>query len=220
MVKVGIIGAGFVGGTLGKMLAKQHTVTFGVREVAKYEELGRATNTTILGVQDAVRASDVIILAIPGAHSDEAIQKIVETLGPDVGGKVLIDATNPLTHYPQLEVRWDKSLSGGEALAAALPNTAVYKAFNTIGAHHMDHADGSHITGQQLTMMFAGGPDRRAEVEEVIAAVGFKPVYVGPIRYARNLEALAELWIHLAVPNVKGQTEHWGRDFHFQVMRK
>ena len=36
-------------------------------------------------------------------------------------------------------------------------------------------------------------------------AVGFKPFYVGPIRYARNLEAMAELWIHMAIPGLGGR---------------
>lgn len=34
-------------------------------------------------------------------------------------------------------------------------------------------------------------------VADVIKDVGFKPFYFGPIQYARNLEAIAELWIHI-----------------------
>ena len=45
-------------------------------------------------------------------------------------------------------------------------------------------------------------------------------MYVGPIRYARNLEALAELWIHMGVPGLKGGAERMGRSFHFQFIRK
>ena len=56
---------------------------------------------------------------------------------------------------------------------------------------------GEGITGQQLTMLLAGAPEGRDIAELVVAGVGFKPKYVGPIRYARNLEAIAELWIHL-----------------------
>lgn len=44
-------------------------------------------------------------------------------------------------------------------------------------------------------MMFAGDADEISQkiVAEVIKAVGFNSFYVGPIRYARNLEAMAEL---------------------------
>ncbi len=66
------------------------------------------------------------------------------------------------------------------------------------------------------------GPKEKEEVAtKVIAGVGFIPKYVGPIRYARNLEAIAELWIDLGVPFIgqkHGQTEDWGRGFHFQVI--
>ncbi len=51
---------------------------------------------------------------------------------------------------------------------------------------------------------------------QVVAGAGFTPTWVGSIRYARNLEALAELWIHLGVPGI-GSSDKWGRDFHFQV---
>lgn len=54
--------------------------------------------------------------------------------------------------------------------------------------------DGSLIGSQQLTMLFAGPAERRGEAEAVVAGVGFAPKYVGPIRYARNLDAIAELW--------------------------
>ncbi|GLC35776.1 hypothetical protein PLESTB_000493000 [Pleodorina starrii] len=217
-IKIGIIGAGNVGQTLGKIIAKKHPVIYGVRNTAKYSSLTKAENTSVLSVPEAVKASDVVILAVPGSNDDAGIQAIASSLGADVKGKVLIDATNPLTPYPGLEVRWTGK-SGGEVLADALPDTHVFKAFNTIGTNHMAQADGSSLCGEQLSMMFAGGPGGRDLAEEVIGATGFRPEYLGPIRYARNLEAVAELWIHLAVPGV-GTAEKWGRDFHFQVMRK
>ena len=55
----------------------------------------------------------------------------------------------------------------------------------------MEHGDGSAIACPQLTMLYAGGPEGKDQVEEFIAAVGFVPVFVGPIRYARNLEVRA-----------------------------
>ena len=72
---------------------------------------------------------------------------------------------------------------------------------------HPPHTHTGHAKGRKLA-------------EEVVSAVGFEPVYVGPIRYARNLEALAELWIHMGVPGLKGGAERMGRSFHFQFIRK
>ena len=50
-------------------------------------------------------------------------------------------------------------------------------------------------------MLFAGPGEAETKdlVVNVIRGVGFSPFHVGPIRYARNLEAMAELWVHMAV---------------------
>ena len=143
--------------------------------------------------------------------TDEEIQTFAKTLG-DMSGKVIIDATNPLGPFEEgLNVRWGMTTSGGEILAAALPTAKVYRAFNTVGVEHMKNALGKD-------MMIAGDPEEasRKIVEDVVAGVGFKPFYVGPIRYARNLEAIAELWIHMAVPPLAARTTT--RNFWFAIL--
>lgn len=216
-LKIAVVGAGGVGSKLGKMAGRTHQVQFGVRDPAKYAHLAGG-NISVKSVKEAVAWADVVLVAAVGGHEDATIQAVAASLGPDIKGKVVVDAMNPLTAWPALEVRWNGK-SGGEVFSEALPGSHVFKAFNTIGDNQMEHGDGSAISGQQLTMMFAGGPEGKDKVEELIGAVGFKPVFVGPIRYARNLEAIAELWIHLGVPGV-GTAEKWGRDFHFQVLKK
>jgi hypothetical protein len=151
---------------------------------------------------------------------DAGIRALAASLGEGVNGKVLIDATNPLISYPELEVRWGQALSGGEVLAAALPGASVYKAFNTVGVEHMARADGAGITGERLTMLVAGdeAPEPLRLAERVVAGVGFVPEFVGGIRFARNLEALAELYVHMAgryATRLDGS-----RNYHFQFIRK
>lgn len=79
-------------------------------------------------------------------------------------------------------------LSGGEVLAAALPTAYVYKAWNTVGAEQMVHPDGSLISGEQLVMMYAGAAEKKDIAAKLVEDSGFIPAYVGPIRFARNLE--------------------------------
>jgi hypothetical protein len=57
----------------------------------------------------------------------------------------------------------------GEELARLLPGAHVFKAFNTIGVEHMVHPDGSLISGQRLTMMFAGMLNLRRRRERGLA---------------------------------------------------
>ncbi|GAB4817922.1 hypothetical protein N2152v2_004968 [Parachlorella kessleri] len=132
----------------------------------------------------------------------------------DAVGKVLVDVTNPFSS--DLSVRWKEGTSAAEVLQQTLPGTYVYKAFNTIGVEHMAHPNGELIAGKRLSMMFAGPAEYHGKCAEIVEAVGFIPEWVGPIRYARNLEAVAELYVHLGsgIGGVK-----WGRNFNFQVLR-
>ena len=153
-----------------------------------------------VGPQKEVLApADVIIIATPGAHDDAGIQELAKSLG-DVSGKIIIDTCNPLSGFDTgLSARWEfaSGESGGEVIARALPNAKVYKAFNTVFVELMQS---ENAKGKQL--MIAGDEDKDGLkiAEAVVAAVGFVPVWVGSIRYARNLEAMAELVIHMAIP--------------------
>ena len=69
----------------------------------------------------------------PQPGDDASIKAAAAMLGPGAKGKVVIDSTNPLTTFPALAIRWAEPLSAGEVLAEALPDSYVFKAFNTIG---------------------------------------------------------------------------------------
>jgi 8-hydroxy-5-deazaflavin:NADPH oxidoreductase len=206
-----VIGGGSVGSTLALAILKSGkvgNVLIAARDPAKTKAKLDEEGKSDLEVQDmkaAIGAGDVLILAVPSVHSDEAIKKMVESLG-DVSNKILIDLMNPLSDFQDgLQIRWEQGTSSGEYIQSLLPNTKVYKAFNTLGVEHM--SDG---TGKD--MLFAG-PDK--DIANVIATVGYKPIYVGPIRYARNLEAMAELWIHCAIPPLPAN--YLGRDWTFKL---
>ena len=163
--------------------------------------------------KETLTEADVIILATPGIYDDAGIQEFAASLG-DMKDKIILDAMNPLDEFDKgLNIRWGMTKSGGEVLAEALPTAKVYKVFNSVGVEHMANAKGK-------TMLIAGDPDEkaRAVAEGVAAGVGFDPFYVGPIRYARNLEAMAELWIHMAVPPLGGRNT--GRNWWFSLSGK
>jgi NADPH-dependent F420 reductase len=190
-MKIAVIGAGNVGGTLGRRWAAcGHEVVFGVRDPAA--ERVRALLESCGGSAHAARPAaaaakaDVIVLAVWW----DAIASVLEDLG-DVAGKILIDCTNPLDE--NLRLVHGHSTSGAELIAEMAPAARVVKAFNTVGWEVMQ--DPSY-GGEPATMFFCGGDETAVGlVRTLIADIGFAPCHVGPLESARYLEPLAVLWI-------------------------
>lgn len=210
-MKIGIIGSGNVGGTLGTRWAQAgHEVTFGSRNpggndmrqlAAKAGGSARAAS-----FKDTAKASDLLLLATPWPVT----RSVLEGLG-DLAGKALIDATNPL--LPNLAgLECGTTTSGAEQVAGWARGPAVVKAFNTVGFNIM--ANPAFEAGRPV--MFYCGDDLAAKqvVRPLVDELGFEPVDAGPLSQARLLEPLALLWISLAY--AQGQ----GREIAFKLLRR
>src|SRR5262245_28228883 len=107
-----IVGAGNVGRALGGAWRKAgHSVTMAQREPSggKAAEL-RQQGFNVAGMSEAALAGDVVVLALPWS----ALSSAVKSLGA-LGGKIVIDATNPLAADRSLAVGHDDS--AGETVA-------------------------------------------------------------------------------------------------------
>jgi len=212
-MKIAIIGAGNVGGTLGSRWAKKgHTVTFGVRNPRdeKLKKLSReaGNNARVATIGEAVKGASVVVLATPW----EATQSALQAAG-SLNGKILIDATNPLTMGTEgLRLVLGHTTSAGEQVASWATGARVVKAFNTTGAKNM--ADPK--LGSQSASMFVCGDDAeaRSTVMRLAEELGFEAVDCGPLSAARYLEPMAMLWIHLCVGLGRGP------DFAFKIVKR
>jgi len=209
-MKTGIIGSGNVGGALGSRWAKLgHHVKFGSRnpKAGDLKELVASAGATAQAVslKDAANGSEVLLLATPWP----ATRDVLESLG-ELTGKILIDATNPLTATLALE--FGTSSSGGEQVASWARGATVVKTFNTVGFNIMQNP----TFGADRAVMFYCGDDAGAKrtVRSLVEALGFEAVDAGPLAQARVLEPFAVLWISLAM--VHGL----GREFAFKLLRR
>jgi len=206
-MRIAVIGAGNVGTTLGRgWTRRRHQVTYGVRDPssAKAEALAQGGVQVTVPTQ-AVERSEVVVLATPWAATKDA----VEALG-DIGGRPLLDATNPIG--PGLTLAVGDGGSGGELVQAWAPTARVVKIFNTTGVENM----ASPMYGDQAATMFYCGDDETAcaVAAKLAADLGFDAVSAGPLRNARLLEPLALLWINQA--RVQGAS----RGIAFKLLRR
>lgn len=210
-MKIGVIGAGNVGGTLGKRWAKKgHEVRFGVRnpEDPEYKKLlaEAVSNAAAVSVSEAVKFGEVVVFATPWPATQDAIRG-----AGNLSGKIVFDCTNPLK--PDLSgLEIGHATSAAEQVASWAQGARVVKVFNTTGANNMDNPR----YPEGAATMFYCGDDAKAKsaAAQLAADLGFDPVDAGPLRIARLLEPYAMLWIHLAY----GQK--LGRDIAFRLMRR
>ncbi len=199
---VGIVGAGRVGGNLGVRLASTgYRVRFGMREGSDASELlGRAgPNASATTIAEAA-ASDVIFVAVPSG----ALLDAIASMG-SLEGRIVVDCTNPVGPGPSLASPPEGS--NAARIAKAAPGARVIKGFNTFGAeHHLDPM----LTGVPADVPLASDD---AEAKIAVAALaeraGFRPLDVGPLANAHLVEALALLWIHLAMKGGHGRLGAW-----------
>jgi len=203
---IAILGAGRVGGTLGRRLADAgHTVHYARRDPDSPppDHLVHPGATT--GSTDAVVArSEVVILATPWGATEAALA------GVDFSGRPLLDATNPIG--PGLTLTHGHDDSGGEQVQRWAPTARVVKVFNTTGRENMEAP--SYPAG--ASVMLACGDDGDAVDLAVRLArdIGFDAHPFGPLASARVLEPFALVWIKLAMQY--GQ----GRDFALGLLRR
>jgi NADPH-dependent F420 reductase len=195
-VNVAIIGTGNVGGALGKSLSRAgHDVTFYSRDEQKRAEVATSNGASSAdSATAAVENADVIIIAVPYAAAADVAREIA----PVAEGKVVIDTTNPLKpDYTGVETKSGESAA--EEIAHELTDAHVVKAFNTVFSGVQ--ADASAKDVQPDALFAADDDEARATVAALAQSIGFRPVWVGPLSAARELEALAWLNIRLQLIN-------------------
>jgi len=210
-MKIAIIGAGNVGGTLGKGWTKAgHEVVFGARNPSdpKLKELLGAGGTRVkaAGVKDAAASAEVVALTVPWGAAQEAIQS-----AGNLAGKILLDCTNPLKADLSGMTHGFTS-SGGEQVATWAKDARVVKIFNTTGAPNM--ANPVYKEGPAVMLYCGDDSAAKRTAAQLAADLGFDSYDVGPLQEARLLEPFALTWIRLAF------LQKMGPNFAFRLMKR
>lgn len=204
-MKIGIIGAGNIGGSLGEVwAAKGHEIVFGVRD-PNSDKTRRAlaeigSNSKAVSIAEAAAFGDVLVLAVPGA----AVKETVAALG-DVSGKIIIDATNYFKHEP------GDAPSMAEEIARRAAGAQVVKAFNTMGWEALRDPLFSGLPVSAF--ICSDDAHAKATVMTLAAEIGVNPLDVGPLANAAIVEGFTKLWMYMMQNGA-------GRDIAFTVLRR
>lgn len=201
-MRIGVLGTGIVGSTIGtKLVSLGHEVMMGSREAggekaqAWVEAVGTGASEGTFA--DAAAFGEIVFNCTAGIHSVAAL----EAAGPtNLAGKILVDVANPLDFSqgfpPSLAVLNTDSV--GEQLQRALPEARVVKALNTMNCSVM--VDPGAIPGDHAAFLCGEDADAKEQVAELLGTFGWpreRILDLGGIRSARGMEMYLPLWLEL-----------------------
>lgn len=205
--RIAILGAGDVGGTLGRKWASAgHSVAFGVKDPSSEraqslrEDLG--ADVFIGSPPEALAKGDIVLLAVPGSVINDVIVAHAQLLDH----KIIIDATNQLIKGQTAatgQFQNPGSLNSLSTLQAHTPHAQVYRAFNSYSWEVF--ADPIY-QGVQADLFYCGPEgDKQAIIEQLIADIGLRPVSLGGLDRIEVVDNILQLWATLALFQGKGR---------------
>jgi len=185
VLKVGVIGSGRIGSTLGGIWVKAgHEVLFSSLDLEHDRELavrlgGKARAGT---PKEAAAFGEVLLMAVPYG----ALPQIGKDLGSLLKGKVVVDASNPFPQRDGEVATWAREKGAGLASAELLPGARIVRTFNAIGWSRM--AEAAQSKGERIGMPIASDDSAAIDIaSRLVREVGYEPVLVGPLAMGRYL---------------------------------
>lgn len=194
-LKIGIIGAGKIGGTLAALWVKAgHEVLISSRHPEELKPLAQSLGAKAhVGTpREAAMFSDVVLISIPYG----ALPQVGKDLAHELAGKIILDTGNP---YPERD--GDMALEArrkgtGVASAQYLPGVRLVRAFNAIS--YKDLAGQAHRAGEPVAIPLAGDDSRALAVaSQLVKDAGFEPVVVGPLSSAKLFDVGTPVYVQL-----------------------
>ena len=184
-LKIGIIGSGRIGSTLGELWLKVgHEIMFSSLDLEHDKALAAHLGGKALAgtSKEAAAFGEVLLLAVPYS----AVPQVGRDLASLIKGKVVIDASNPILKRDGDIAVWAREKGAGLASAELLPGARIVRAFNAVGfARLPEIAQGQ---GERPGMPMAGDDAKAIAVaSRLVREVGFEPVVVGGLAMGKHL---------------------------------
>nr|XP_046256205.1 metalloreductase STEAP4-like [Scatophagus argus]XP_046256206.1 metalloreductase STEAP4-like [Scatophagus argus] len=167
-----IFGTGDFGRTLGqRLLQSGYRVVYGSRRPGSCGPLPQEVQ--VMSHAAAAQPASLVFLCIHREHYD-----FLETLAPQLKGKVLVDVSNNLkkNQYPE---------ANAEYLQRLIPGAHVVKAFNTLSAWTLQNGPAD---ANRQVYLCGNSAEAKQVVTEVATKLGFTVLEKGSLTAARELE--------------------------------
>jgi NADPH-dependent F420 reductase len=197
VTRVTIVGAGNMGRGIGtRVVAGGHQVEIVDRDPADAQQLAEDLGGSATALDPGARfGGEVVVFAVYYPGIKDAVRQYVDQLA----GKAVVDITNPIDTQTWDRLATPPGTSSAEEVQQLVPQgTPVVKAFNTTFAGTLV---GGEVDGQQLDVLIAGDDAAaKQKVSQLAADGGLRPIDVGPLSRAQQLEQLGFLHISLQQP--------------------
>jgi 8-hydroxy-5-deazaflavin:NADPH oxidoreductase len=186
-LRIGIIGSGHIGGTIGGLWVKAgHPVLFSSRHPEELKDMVTgfgplARNGT---VSDAIAFGDVVFFAVPYG----ALPQLGKEYGDAFRGKIALDAGNAVAGRDGAALAEEVEREGiGMTSQKYLPGTRLVRAFNTLS--YTIFAREANRPDPRLAIPIAGDDAEAVQVAAgLVRDAGFEPVVVGKLADARRFQ--------------------------------
>ena len=187
-LKIGVIGSGKLGGTVGSLWVKAgHPVMFSARNLDEVKSLaaGLGPLASAGTPVEAAAFGEVVLVAVPYG----ALAQVGKDCAAGLKGKVVLDACNAIAARDGEQYAAAAKEKGIGALSAEyLPGTRLVRAFNCVGYTKLRSE--THRAPPLVAIPLASDD---AEALKVAAALvtdaGFEPLVVGPLARAKDFAA-------------------------------
>jgi len=186
-VRIGVIGSGHIGGTIGGLWVKNgHEVMFSSRHPEELKDLvaGLGPNAQSGTVQQVIDVGDVLFVAVPYA----ALPQIGQEYGPSLKGKIMLDACNAIAPRDGAAFAEEVERDGiGMVSQKYLPGVRLVRAFNTL--NYTIFAREANRPDPKIAVPIAGDDAEAVKVAaRLVQDAGFDPVMVGTLKDASRFQ--------------------------------
>jgi hypothetical protein len=189
-MKIGIVGTGRVGGTLGTVWAKAgHAVMFSSLDLEGDRKLAASvgSNASAGTPREAAAFGEVLLISVPY----HALPSVGKDLGALLKGKIVIDTCNPIDGRDGETGAWAREKGAGLASAELLPGARIVRAFNAVG--YMRMADAAQRTPRAGMPMAGDDAKAIAAASALVRDIGYEPVVIGSLAMGKHLVPRAAL---------------------------